>query len=316
MTTKYICSKINDSTIPEYFKSKYDFEITDKDTCEKDLCNFIKNNNDNIIKISEDNNVSSKLLINSLYEQNDDLHIVILSSFVPDSIINCNINKDNIYFIGSDMNDYEEEKVKLLDVNYYKSNKFISKPQILDSINNNNVYLMFDVSLVNTGLENDKSNINLETLEKIINNFININIKCIDFFNFISVEDKINKKKSQICKLISKNLFKIKESKINIMNENSRFLIYRPVEIENDEIGWFILRGINNDMREKILSYIEDDKIIEQEIEINKEYITVYLTSTCINEQNEKSYFTATSILDCVLYPQEKTYMMFELLNN
>ena len=34
-----------------------------------------------------------------------------------------------------------------------------------------------------------------------------------------------------------------------------------------------------------------------------------------MNEQYKKSYFTAENINDIVLYPQEKSLMVFELIN-
>ena len=42
----------------------------------------------------------------------------------------------------------------------------------------------------------------------------------------------------------------------------------------------------------------------------------VMITTTSVNEQNEKSYYTAETINDVVLFPQEKVCMCFELVNS
>jgi len=122
----------------------------------------------------------------------------------------------------------------------------------------------------------------------------------------------------------------------NIYNENTRFLIYKPVgelcvenetetEIEVDDIldinkigdnyGWYILRNIPKDIRENIFGLIEHDSIQFITLEENDEEIEIMISSTTINEQNEKCYYTAQSYKDCVLYPDEKMDMMLELIN-
>ena len=48
---------------------------------------------------------------------------------------------------------------------------------------------------------------------------------------------------------------------------------------------------------------------------VNDEPIDVYITTTTIEEQEEKIYSMAQDIKDCILYSGEKVNMMFELIN-
>jgi hypothetical protein len=118
---------------------------------------------------------------------------------------------------------------------------------------------------------------------------------------------------SEVCRIFIKNIFNIKEKKINIFTEDSRFLIYRPESIEDEDgdIGWYILRFLETEQKEKLLEQLIDDSIMHLDIE---DVGGVYITATTMNEQNEKSYYTS-SIMDCCLFPQEKFLMAFELLS-
>ena len=65
--------------------------------------------------------------------------------------------------------------------------------------------------------------------------------------------------------------FDFKQKSINIFNENSRFLIWRPVKQNSEsDIGWYILRGVSLEMREQILARFSDDDTIEI-MSINKD---------------------------------------------
>lgn len=112
-------------------------------------------------------------------------------------------------------------------------------------------------------------------------------------------------------------LLEMKEKKINIFNEHSRFLIFRPIEqTHENDLGWFILKGLNLESRNEIIKNIPNDTIIDFTIDLEGTNETILLTTTTIEEQEEKSFFDPDlKITDCVLYPAQKTYMMFELLN-
>ncbi len=108
--------------------------------------------------------------------------------------------------------------------------------------------------------------------------------------------------------------FDIKEKTINIFNEDSEFLIYRPIAQEDPEtdFGWYILRGLSLNQKKDIISKLDSERTTNIDID-GEDYL---ITTTTMNEQNEKSYFTAQSIQDFTLFPNEKLLMCFELINN
>jgi hypothetical protein len=109
----------------------------------------------------------------------------------------------------------------------------------------------------------------------------------------------------------------IKEKKINIFNECSKFLIWRPIEQEaKEDVGWFILRNIPLDVRERLIEHIGNENIISFETEDDDGLpVDAYVTVTTMADQQERTYCGTTNIHDCVLYPAQKVYAMFEILN-
>jgi arginase family enzyme len=109
----------------------------------------------------------------------------------------------------------------------------------------------------------------------------------------------------------------IKEKKLNIFNEHSKFLIWRPIDQEEEtDVGWFILRNIPLDTREQLIEHIGTENIISFQTEDDDgEIIDAYVTVTTMAEQQERTYCETTNVHDCVLYPAQKVYAMFELLN-
>jgi hypothetical protein len=136
-------------------------------------------------------------------------------------------------------------------------------------------------------------------------------------FNFESnVSDRAYRITCEIAKMPLKHILNITEKKINIFSEHSKFLIWRPLDQDNAlDIGWYILRGTTLDMREEIIKELSsednDDKIIS--FDIDGEHVLV--STTTILEQQEKTYYMASSIYECALMPEEKIDMLFELLN-
>jgi arginase family enzyme len=107
----------------------------------------------------------------------------------------------------------------------------------------------------------------------------------------------------------------LKKKSINIFNDESRFLIWKPLNDEN-LIGWLILRNMDIETREQMIKAIGDDDIKTISItDDDGETYDALVTVTTLKEQNEKSYFAASSIYDCCLYPGEKLNMTFEILN-
>jgi hypothetical protein len=100
-------------------------------------------------------------------------------------------------------------------------------------------------------------------------------------------------------------------------------------QTDENDIGWYILRFIDMELKQELLKYIEDDKIYTinlddssiQEKDIINDDIDdeleneILITATTIDDQNKKSYYLSKSILECSLFPQEKFLMGFELVN-
>jgi hypothetical protein len=107
----------------------------------------------------------------------------------------------------------------------------------------------------------------------------------------------------------------LKTKKINIFDEDTKFLIWRPViQLSEDDIGWFILRGVPDSQKEKILKEVNDTIQTITVDDDNGEPTDVLISSTTMNEQQSISYYMVDTIEDCALVPIEKVQMMFELL--
>jgi arginase family enzyme len=291
----------------------------------------------------------------------------------PDQIIyvglNENLMTDNDSTLLSDNSIiyYTLQKIRKMEID-----KFLEHLKSL--IGDSPVFIVFDTSVLNIELcpctiRNNPHNVTLakidgilvSELSKITNMFSTLNIVGLDVTGFDlrlpSSEPAFRITCGAVQSIISKTL-NIKEKKINIFNEHSRFLIWKSMEdIENaiedahgnlinkpikeednededdnednesdkeiniedyidDEIGWYILKGVPLDKREKLLEYLSDGNIktiTMTDDDGNEKEILV--TSTTIAEQEEKSYYHAKTYLDCVLFPEEKTAMVFELLN-
>lgn len=187
-------------------------------------------------------------------------------------------------------------------------------------VGNNPVHINLDMKVFNSSLiksvvpVNDVG-LNIEQVEKLLvelkNNIVSMDI--VEFNPNVGTKEDVKITKEVIKNLLMKT-FDIKEKRLNIFTEDSQFLIYRPVyqeDVETD-IGWYILRGIDIEEREQYLSQIENDDILTIEID-GEDY---FITKTTMNEQYEVSYYTAITVNDVALFPEEKSLMMFELLSS
>jgi hypothetical protein len=206
------------------------------------------------------------------------------------------------------------------------------------------VHIVFDLDILSTNISplsmrdtllvrEDKDNINLEELTLILQELKKLNIVGLDIVNYFLINDDksiVNRIQAETIQKIYGTLLKLTTKSFNVFNEHSLFLIFKPVdEIEdtdiNDDnnIGWYIMRGINSiEQREEIMSKIIDGQIIMIKIEdtdIKNENDNIekyiYVTTTSMYDQNELSYYSCDSFLDKRLYPDEKVDMMFELVN-
>lgn len=116
----------------------------------------------------------------------------------------------------------------------------------------------------------------------------------------------------ELCRQIIVSSLNLKEKSLNIFNENSEFLIYRPLSQEAfTDVGWYILKGIDINTAHELLNNIQSEQIISLDID----GIDYLVTKTTVCEQQEKSCFMAECIKDITLYPNEKQLMIFELIN-
>ena len=174
----------------------------------------------------------------------------------------------------------------------------------------------------------------LEIFEKINSeNLVGLDITGFDF----RIDDKelAYRISCEIARIPLRKLLKIKEKKINIFDESSKFLIFKPIEKQinqanteidtsdikldiGEDVGWYILRGVSLQLREELISHIDDDTIETLFIDVdgNGEEKLVLITTTTMAEQEEKSVLAkGTTIKDRCLCVNEKISMMFELLN-
>ena len=172
--------------------------------------------------------------------------------------------------------------------------------------------------------------INMDELMLILDTFKKLKVVGLDITNYNLIEDTtsiVNRIQSETIQRIYGKILNIKEKSFNVFNENSKFLIFKPLEeteLETEsDIGWYILRGVDINLREQIMMKIDQGQIItveipetETETEIEIEIKEILVTTTTIFDQNEFSYYSADHFLDKRLYPDEKIDMMFELINS
>ncbi len=174
---------------------------------------------------------------------------------------------------------------------------------------------VFDSSIIKSVIPQNNNGLQLEQVENLLcsikGNVVSMDI--VEFNPCIGTKENIKVTRETIRYLLSKT-FDIKEKSVNIFTEDSQFLVYRPTQQEDpySDIGWYIMRGLNLNDREGFINKIPNDEIITIEID-NEEY---FVTKTTMNEQNETSYYCATTINDVVLFPEEKVCMCFELINS
>lgn len=285
-------------------------------------CLFFNNydNNNELENIKNENNniILSSNFIDLKYISNNYKNIIIFSANNLDILDNFNNNK--IFFINLDVdennNDYENNIKK--DIFNYSLSLIKKKgiDNILKLINNTIeeneklfIYIDYNLILNNFFLKdnnifsifkNNKTSINIFNMQNIINDSIYDILQ-----NLFS--DKINENKAKKIKLK------------NIYNEDSRFIIFRNIKYNINDYGWYIARNLTDEMKKYLLQKTDNDNIItfnlNKENKEDNEEDEILITSTSINEQNEKSYFFTNNVFDCVLYPEEKISMLFELIN-
>ncbi|ARF09683.1 arginase family protein [Indivirus ILV1] len=229
-----------------------------------------------------------------------------------------------IYYGLNDDND-QMELVRNYEIPFFTSNKIsnVGCDKIInvikEIIGDRPVHVSLDMKvftddIIKTVIPKNKNGLKIEDVEKLLvmlkNNIVSMDVT--EFNPMIGTKNDVKVTRELIRYLLIKT-FNVKEKSINIFTEDSYFLVYRPLEqddLDND-IGWYILRGLDIETKNSILDRIEHDKIITFDVD-DESYL---ITKTNMNEQNENSYYTAQNINDVALFPQEKALMMFELVN-
>ena len=237
-----------------------------------------------------------------------------------------NMNFDKIKLDSNGMyldEDIKGEKLK-------KTLKFIEKK----FEQNEPIHIVFDLEVLSQSisplafrydyeLKNNKDKgVNLDELYIILESFRKLNIVGLDIVNYNLVNDDksiINRIQSETIQKIYGTLLNLSVKSFNVFNENSRFLIFKPIEDISNDIGWYILRGVDIELRNELMSKINEGQIItvkiNEENEGQDDEQEILVTTTTIFDQNEYSYYSSEDFLDKRLYPDEKMDMMFELLN-
>jgi arginase family enzyme len=251
-------------------------------------------------------------------------------------------------FLGlQELSDDEQQFMFNNSVEYYELSKIGHKlEKILDSIifdlnSYDNIAIIFDLTSLQLQIapctirDINVNNIgfNLEQLNLILQKISTLSdkIRLLDITGHYlnkNTTDILTRITIETIQQIYGKIFNLKESSLNVFNDYSKFLIYKPIynsadnsteEIEEQEEnhGWFILRGMDLKTRNEILETIGDNIILMTipDIDDNQD-IDVMITATTIAEQNEISFYATSDPNDCALFPQEKATMMFELLNN
>jgi hypothetical protein len=177
------------------------------------------------------------------------------------------------------------------------------------------VHICLNMGKIRKSVEQTDEGVELSDLLKLLN-AVKQKVVSIDITEFnpsVATSDDIQTIKSAAIQCLT-GLFNIKEKQINIFTENTQFLIYRPIKQLDPlcDYGWYILKGLAIDDREMLLKTLPDDTITTIIVD-NTDYL---LTKTTMAEQNGKSCFTTTLVEDCVLFPDEKKTMCFELVDS
>lgn len=258
------------------------------------------------------------------------------------SLSRVRLSPENLFLIGinEDVTPTDEEEIiKRYNIDSYSIQLMRKKgiaeimSYVVDKVGDENVHIVIDLSVISPKYApsvkrclQTKDGFDIDELDIVVNHLKKLkNINGIDVtgyvFGLISEKEKHHVSNMLTVKLIQNIVSKfisLKTKSINIFNEESKFLIWRKVN-DNDSKGWNILRGIDLQTREEIIKAIGDDNIItipiDEGIASDYESYDALVTTSTMNEQQNKSYYTANSLYDCCLYPEEKISMMFELLN-
>lgn len=228
---------------------------------------------------------------------------------------NVNINPKNVYMFVSEVDEEEKTIIDEYEMELYQLDMLRKKDfgKILKHICDDNKYypvsIIFDLDIL-MRINKDDNIMSIDELDIVLENINNLTkIMSINISSYTFIKDNpSNKYQCEIILKIIETFEKIKKNRINIFSDDSKFLIWRK---ENDEsYGWYILRGVSLDFKNKILESIDDNSIIQLEIDDHN----CMIACTSIKDQNSKTYYGCNSVYDLCLYPDEKVNMVFEMI--
>lgn len=171
----------------------------------------------------------------------------------------------------------------------------------------------FDPSIAPSTTTKHEGGLSYEEMIKITTEF-SPSIVSLDIVEFDAGVGTEREKRltGELCRQIMVNSFGLKEKKLNIFNEDSEFLIYRPMAQQAPtDYGWYILKEMDMETKHELLKNLKSDQIISLDID-GVDYL---ITKTTLNEQHERSCFTSQCVQDMALFPEEKQSMVFELIS-
>lgn len=322
--SKIICNKTleaNDKATPK-LKVKFAKIVTNYSNATK--MDFIKNVFDYTIKNSDTGTIINEM--NKVIESclKDDIKLITVSDSSIHTIATTSVNTlpgQNYAIIYVSTKNY---LISSLGYNIYNDKKILC-------INGDDVSYS-DENIIYYGISKKK-----EILQTFINNFItnkkvHVIIDCADILKPVmsnifdilkNIKDTINvleflwcvdKKAKNNIRAMIVNLFHVPEKKINIYNENSEILIYRPLGQEDElDNGWYLLRGVDEQNRERLFTEL----IKKNWVELDVDGEVILISKTSINYQNNFTYFDNNILVeDKVLFPSEKMDLGFELINH
>jgi hypothetical protein len=295
MSIKFI--KINDNNnldsfftkIKEYYDESFHL---DSDKNIRALHSYIRNSlieQHKIITLSEEN--ISHSLIFPFLNHFPNISILVINDQFLDNLTSFKKSDKTIY-IGTtdDCDEFIDNQII-----HFSQNKFLSFDESsLHSIINlltNHIYVSINSNIL--------SKINIHKFLTLISHkIIGLDITVLSNDHITCIKD------------LFITVFKIKKHTINIITENTEFLIYRPVRQScPSDIGWFIFR-LTLDELKKAISLVPVGEIIEIDICDDP----CFLTRTTIQEQSQKSFYMSDNILDLALFPPEKESMCFNII--
>lgn len=329
MTDLVYIAVVNKNTDNSYklVKEQYDHVLNIEKVSDFENCISERVKNFKTVIISQ--NLNTIKLTTNIYSKLQDIVSVIISN----NPVICE-NK-NVQYIGIDKTIMNDESLYELDNNlatYYTFDKIkqIGLNKLCQILCKNNldkkIHLVIDLQIIDKTIapsvkrnESQKNYFSLDCINSIITEFKKQlwSLEIIGFSDTLNdITQRHSKLTAELCKSIICKSFDITEKSMNIFTEDSRFLIYRPVEQKKeDDIGWYIVKFLTLKEREQYLKYLIDNVITITIDSENGDELDIYVTSTSTKEQNERSYYASNDIYDYCLFPDEKVSMVFELLN-